>query len=1027
MTGTHLGRLVWKEYRTQRGLWLGIAAIILVVQLMVWWLMPPNERAPLAALMSIGMILSTFYALGSAAVAFAGEREEGTAGWLGSLPVASLTVLVGKLAWLAASWASTVALALAAAWLLTRGRPGSVAFAEENWPQIIGYGALLPLWAIFCSLFCRRVHSAMALAAVLFVATMGIDSFLPGTLIGTLAALTAGNIALGRRWLHAEGEFAFDRIGRFVRPYTLSDALETSVESSPWWRSFRRELWLEWRHARWWAVGFALLAFGSILLIELIRYPDGAKIAWLLVFVVTPVSFGASVFRAEQFRQRFRFQANRGVTPAALWLSKHLVWLGLLFAVQLVLLLPMMSTIALAVGRWHGQFLLHELFPFPSDFLPEFLQLRMLESPLPFLEITAGFTLLMYALGQACSLLVPRAITSGALAVLGGALASLWMLAAVLLDVPLSIAVAVPCLLMGGFTLARMHGWLTERNTFRDRLKLTGAALLLTACVASSWGAFRLLELDSPRSLAGAIALFPPLAGSLWLVAAGFAQSPAGMILAFIAGVALLRRLWPAARKRLRGRAGQIVTVYGLLHLTLAGVFVAVWTKHNAHEIDARLAEAVPRWTPAAEAIWTGERYRAAEQILTEQNLPLPQEPDDERLNWNDQILFPSWDDVAAEQRQWLIDNQPSLAVLREATERESCAPENPFPTGDSRAWKTLYVNWLGGINLLRLSALQAEDEGRLKDAWSDHRAALRMAAHHTQSASPGDRYWTLHEFHRILLRHDLTRWMNRPGQAIELLDAAVRDLADVYAMIPSLESSLDLTAARVLWELDRDDARSWMAGTELSPENLHAAFCQWLDASPWERPRATHLVASNHQRLAEWSRSIELGDLRELAKWFLEMYSQHQHHLFVRYPVLMRYSGYPRPSDRDIEREEATPVYMVASADRVSDVMQNRIRYGSELVLRELDTIRARRLAFLRLAWTRHQLLTGEEPASLDALAKNPSAKPLLDAAAGLERNDLTNFAPDEQRSRYWRILQDPVNGSEVFDINELRSGLPR
>jgi ABC-type transport system involved in multi-copper enzyme maturation permease subunit len=96
--------IFWKEYRTQRSIWLGITLIIVVLQSLVYAMMPQNANDPLETLMSIGAILTTFYALASAGVLFAGEREEETDCWLMILPTSKSSLFGGKLFWLLCSW-----------------------------------------------------------------------------------------------------------------------------------------------------------------------------------------------------------------------------------------------------------------------------------------------------------------------------------------------------------------------------------------------------------------------------------------------------------------------------------------------------------------------------------------------------------------------------------------------------------------------------------------------------------------------------------------------------------------------------------------------------------------------------------------------------------------------------------------------------------------------------------------------------------------------------------------------------------
>ncbi|HSG69225.1 MAG TPA: hypothetical protein VLA12_02355, partial [Planctomycetaceae bacterium] len=565
MNTTLVGRLFWKEYRFQRGLWLGIIAILLVIQLTMWGVMPPNQHNPLATLASIGVLLSAFYALGSAAVMFAGEREEGTDTWLRILPVTSLPVCGGKIAWMICSWAAAMGVGLLAAWLLTLQNPGEIKFEQQTLIASLTYGGLMPLWGILFSLVCRRVYIAIALAAGALLLTVFVNSYAPGFNYFALAALAVADVALGRRWLLTDGDFAFDRIGRTVRGFTLDDALERSVEPSLWWKFYRRELWLEVRQARWLFLGHLVFAFALLSLVTVMNAPEARQICWLVVFGLVPLQSGGMAFLGEQFRERFRFQTNQGVTPSALWCAKQTVWIGLtLLSIGLLFMFWLPDLIN--SGRYSDQYYhLHQNLPIPGAFLPSFLDDAMLGSPWPFVGVTLGIAGLMYSVGQLCSLLFRRSVTAGGIAFLGGAVLCGWLLTAVILNVPLTISVLFPCLAMLGLSLWRTSGWLTERNTVRDGVKIAGIVALLMFLSYQSWVIWRMLEVEAPRPLAELTALFPAVSALVYGVAVGFVLSPPGMLLLLVCLAAGWWRWGRSVRQRLTLR--RVLVTYAALHL----------------------------------------------------------------------------------------------------------------------------------------------------------------------------------------------------------------------------------------------------------------------------------------------------------------------------------------------------------------------------------------------------------------------------------------------------------------------------
>ena len=75
-------RLLWKEYRLQRGFWLSIAALACLLMLLVLAVAWRGEPPPVDELFAIGLGAASLYALGSGATLFATEHEAGTYGFL---------------------------------------------------------------------------------------------------------------------------------------------------------------------------------------------------------------------------------------------------------------------------------------------------------------------------------------------------------------------------------------------------------------------------------------------------------------------------------------------------------------------------------------------------------------------------------------------------------------------------------------------------------------------------------------------------------------------------------------------------------------------------------------------------------------------------------------------------------------------------------------------------------------------------------------------------------------------------------
>ena len=93
-----LHRLVWKEVRTLRPLWLSVLGIGIALQLFYMLLFDDREYGVLLSQAWFGtaIVLPIVLGLVSIAIAFAGEREEGTDQMLCRLGVAPVSLFLVK-------------------------------------------------------------------------------------------------------------------------------------------------------------------------------------------------------------------------------------------------------------------------------------------------------------------------------------------------------------------------------------------------------------------------------------------------------------------------------------------------------------------------------------------------------------------------------------------------------------------------------------------------------------------------------------------------------------------------------------------------------------------------------------------------------------------------------------------------------------------------------------------------------------------------------------------------------------------
>ena len=107
-------RLVWKEYRLQRALWLAVLGIIVFGQLLGLLIADNADRATF--LFHFGPALTALFAAGIGATLFAAERETGTFDFQRVLPAVPWAVYGVKVAVAVAAVVAMLAASRVSAW-----------------------------------------------------------------------------------------------------------------------------------------------------------------------------------------------------------------------------------------------------------------------------------------------------------------------------------------------------------------------------------------------------------------------------------------------------------------------------------------------------------------------------------------------------------------------------------------------------------------------------------------------------------------------------------------------------------------------------------------------------------------------------------------------------------------------------------------------------------------------------------------------------------------------------------------------
>ncbi len=344
---TKFWRLIWKEYRTQRPLWLALLVGTQVLQiafLALNWALngsPPLQPTDPIRLGLLGIAYggSAIYVLGCCATLFSVEHETGTFDFQRVLPANQPRVFWAKVGFaLVSSMGLTLLL-----WIITRGV--FVLTLPREGTVYGGFGLLflveLFCWSILCSLLIQQplwgVVTAITLQSVMLYFVVPYlrgpmqDSDWPGssagfvpTRIGVVLALLAGNIVVGKLWF--EDRLRLPR-WRSRRKPDIAPSYPSDAELPPYIgeRQFgwSRSLWLGWRDGRW-VQGAILVWFGF----EFFTLKTANRWTDLLLPGLTG-SFvcGLFAFAPEHWSSRFRFMAERGCPPRLAWVSRQAIWL----------------------------------------------------------------------------------------------------------------------------------------------------------------------------------------------------------------------------------------------------------------------------------------------------------------------------------------------------------------------------------------------------------------------------------------------------------------------------------------------------------------------------------------------------------------------------------------------------------------------------------------------------------------------------------------------------------------------------
>jgi hypothetical protein len=499
MNGSLFWRLVWKEYRLQRSLWIAMFVLTALLMMLCFAVFPPRDRLPMLYLFAGG--LPAFCLLGSGAMSFAGEREAGTYEFQRALPVGAGRVFAAKLVFVLAAATILFGLTgLGAFFLSNRTLPpqstwGFHPLGGSIFVMAGFFGVEMLLWATLFSLLTRNVLVAAVLgvaAASLSVEALVQFRYLAFTDVATwaywampwrmaLAAVVAlVDVWLGVRWFRQRSERRLrgGRAGLDAATASQATVLAGRLGRPQPMAIVGRLVWQHWRHSA--RLTGVILAVNVCLFAAIIGKCVGGQIDWnRLDFRGDPIIFclgvlpilvcipllGLSAFLPDQWGASYRFLADRGVAPKHVWLSRQLVaWM------PLVLLLPLLLIFAALLA--------------PKAYSPTLQDYVWYTTTA--CACVFGYVVIGVAVGQFCSMLFRSSVLAGLFSVLLSAVLAAWCVPMLfwgvnwlwsILPIPLALLLA---------TRLRTRGWLLGRNTPRAWLGPVLAILVPTAAILTA-------------------------------------------------------------------------------------------------------------------------------------------------------------------------------------------------------------------------------------------------------------------------------------------------------------------------------------------------------------------------------------------------------------------------------------------------------------------------------------------------------------------------------------------------------------
>ncbi|HEY2839649.1 MAG TPA: hypothetical protein VGJ26_10890, partial [Pirellulales bacterium] len=811
MSDEIIRRMMWKEYRMLRGLWIMLAALACAAQV-IWAMtlsfMPGTVNYAAIWLYGIPLVVVALFSLGASVILFSQEREEGTDAFLRSLPIVPGRLFLPKVV-TAIGALTLLALALTVSTLVVAAcfRSTQTINGRDILNLMARFG-LAPIevlaWGILFSLITRRtlVAACLGAAAASLVVHLSARIVSPDALLlqdpqpygealfpyrlGFLVLAIGLDLWLGRHWLGAPPIEDWVSIWRTRRTQAKAQAEANSASEGSGRQpsgpsrlvALGHLLWQSWRLSR--GLMITLVGAGTLGLVVLASMKDDPndRLKWafgLLMGVVTLM--GSVAFLADHQGRRFRYFSERPVNPRLVWLSRQWSWLGVI-AVWLLMAVPIWLAVVFRVRLFKHLAEDIRIWDLPfwrSRSLAEGLQRfsgRL--NQLPVWLLLGYFMLLAFSTGQLGSIFLRSGVLACVLGIVLSALAFVWVACMESLGVSWLLAAAPIPLIALLVSWIRMSDWFGERTGPRVWIRAGLSIVLPVAAMIGTMAACR-------------VALVPDV-------------SPGFSLQEYAAEVT------PEARET------------AALYLRGADMMTGV------NRSSVRRFSAVP-YVP----------------YVASRNHIQTNETADERKAAYEQD-FAAW-------QSWVADNRAALDLFMQTSKHKDCALPLSYTFGLMRSRLD------DGVQMLMWDALAQTRNGKLDAALARIIAGLRMSTHLEER-----QLWFHGGFYALReATPQLLAWSVAPGQTPERIREAIAALG---AWERSLPTPAQIAKAQCAWLTDvlLTDPTKRARSDEISPGYADSMRTPFLVMSllPWERARAIRVLNLLTANALQEDRNVE-------------------------------------------------------------------------------------------------------------------------------------------------------------------------